>query len=170
MRHHGPESAVLTSPEAPAPRAWVGVVSRGHVLRGVEGGFAQLCHGKRLSLERMNVGDWLVFYSPRTDLHGGEPLRAFTALGRVQGRHAEPFDMGGGFVPYRREVRFERAAREVLLARLTERLGFIRDNPHWGMLARRGHFEISLEDLRLIATAMGVDSPGLILAPPADRS
>lgn len=137
-------------------RAWVGVVSRAHVMRGVEGGFAQLCHGKRVPLEKMGVGDWLIYYSPRTEMRGGEPLKAFTALGRVTGERTVTFDMGGGFVPYRREVRFERAAKEVPLARLGEGLGFIRDNPHWGMLARRGHFEISLEDLRTIAAAMGV--------------
>lgn len=137
-------------------RAWVGVVSRAHVIRGVEGGFAQLCHGKRVPLEKMGVGDWLIYYSPRTEMRGGEPLKAFTALGRVTGERTVTFDMGGGFVPYRREVRFERGAREVPIARLGEGLGFIRDNPNWGMLARRGHFEISLEDLRTIAAAMGV--------------
>lgn len=153
-------------------RAWVGVVSRSHVMRGVEGNFAQLCHGKRLQLEKMSVGDWLVYYSPKTDMHEGEPLRAFTALGRVQGERTVLFDMGGGFVPYRREVRFERAAREVSLASLSERLGFIRGNPHWGMLARRGHFEISLEDLHTIATAMGVSLPAPLPSPapgPASR-
>ncbi|WP_257463504.1 EVE domain-containing protein [Archangium lipolyticum] len=146
-------------------RAWVGVVSRAHVLRGVEGGFAQLCHGKRLPLEKMSVGDWLVYYSPRTEMRGGEPLRAFTALGRVHGARTVPFDMGGGFVPYRRDVRFERAAREVPLARLGQSLDFIRSNPHWGMLARRGHFEISLEDLRTIAAAMGVSAEAFAPAP-----
>lgn len=153
-------------------RAWVGVVSRSHVMRGVEGNFAQMCHGKRLPLERMGVGDWFVYYSPKTDMHEGEPLRAFTALGRVHGERTVLFDMGGGFVPHRREVRFERAAREVSLASLGERLDFIRNNPHWGMLARRGHFEISLEDLRTIATAMGVSLPAPLPSPapgPASR-
>ncbi|MGG1220830.1 EVE domain-containing protein, partial [Priestia endophytica] len=27
-------------------RYWVGVASRDHVMKGVQGGFAQLCHGK----------------------------------------------------------------------------------------------------------------------------
>lgn len=168
MRRPIQETVIPMPLQPPTPRAWVGVVSRSHVLRGVEGGFAQLCHGKRLPLERMSVGDWLVYYSPKTDLHEGEPLRAFTALGRVWGTRTERFDMGGGFVPYRREVRFERSVREVPLARLAERLGFIRDNPHWGMLARRGHFEISLEDLRTLASAMGLE--GTKLDPLADRS
>lgn len=29
-----------------SPRFWVGVVSESHVVRGVEGGFCQVCHGK----------------------------------------------------------------------------------------------------------------------------
>lgn len=33
-------------------KAWIAVVSRAHVMRGVEGGFAQLCHGKRSPLAR----------------------------------------------------------------------------------------------------------------------
>jgi len=137
---------------ARVPRAWVGVVSRSHVRRGVAGGFAQLNHGKRESLERMSVGDWLVYYSPRSDFPGGEPLRAFTAIGRIVGERVYTFDMGGGFVPYRRDVEYVKRAREVPIADLT--LSFTR-NPNWGMLARRGHFEIEISDLEQIAKAMG---------------
>lgn len=72
------------------------------------GGFAQLCHGKRGPLAKMSVGDWLVYYSPTTELGGGVPLKAFTAIGRIQGADVHPFDMGGGFMPYRRDVAFER--------------------------------------------------------------
>ena len=135
------------------PRAWVGVVSRSHVRRGVAGGFAQLNHGKRAPLERMNVGDWLVYYSPRTDFPDGEPLRAFTAIGHIVGERVYTFDMGGGFVPYRRDVQYVKGAREVPVADLA--LRFITSNPNWGMLARRGHFEIEMSDLEQIAAAMG---------------
>jgi hypothetical protein len=62
--------------------AWLGVVSRAHVQRGVAGDFAQLCHGKALPLRRMRRGDWLVYYSPSIE-GGGAPLRAFTALGQL---------------------------------------------------------------------------------------
>ncbi|MFT3767519.1 MAG: EVE domain-containing protein [Minicystis sp.] len=143
---------------APAtPRAWVGVVSRAHVLRGVEGGFAQLCHGKHGPLARMSVGDWLVYYSPSTELGGGSPLRAFTAIGRVVGERPYRFDMGGGFVPHRRDVAYAPAKREARVQALGSRLHFVRDNPSWGMLARRGHFEIDLHDAALIAEALGVE-------------
>ncbi|MFT3926558.1 MAG: EVE domain-containing protein [Myxococcales bacterium] len=137
-------------------RAWVGVVSESHVRRGVKGGFAQLCHGKSAPLTRMNVGDYLVYYSPRTDMHAGEPLRAFTALGKVSGQSVYPFDMGGGFVPKRRDITYAEVQRRVPVQDLNDELDFIREHANWGMLARRGHFEINLHDLHAIARAMGV--------------
>lgn len=142
-------------PGSRSPRAWVGVVSRSHVLRGVAGGFAQLNHGKRGPLERMSVGDWLVYYSPKTDFPDGEPIRAFTALGRVVGKTTYAFDMGGGFVPYRRDVAYVKGVREVPVSILASELSFITSRPNWGMLARRGHFEIEMADLERIAVAMG---------------
>ncbi len=157
MRRYVHKIVVPTPPVAePAPRAWVGVVSRSHVLRGVAGGFAQLCHGRCGPLMKMSVGDWLVYYSPRADFPSGAPLRAFTALGRVVGESAYEVDMGRGFVPYRRDIAFVKGAREVALRELASTLEFVRGRPSWGMLARRGHFEIGLADLRRIAAAMSV--------------
>jgi EVE domain-containing protein len=140
-------------PNGPA-RAWVGVVSRAHVQRGVVGGFAQLCHGKRASLDRMRNGDALVYYSPTTEFRGGSALQAFTALGVVLGESSYPFDMGGGFIPFRRQLAYAACLREVPLRELAPQLHFVQSNPSWGMLARRGHFEIDLHDFELIATAM----------------
>ena len=65
------------------------------------GGFAQLCHGKRAPLARMQVGDWLVYYSPRTDMDGGAPLQSFTAIGRVTGDAVYQHAMSDDFVPHR---------------------------------------------------------------------
>ncbi len=136
-------------------KAWVGVVSRAHVRRGVSGGFAQLCHGKRGPLARMQAGDWLVYYSPTTEFGGGIPLRAFTAIGRVAGDRLYTCEMGDGFVPHRRDVVYLPVEREVPVAQIAGALRFVRDNRNWGMLARRGHFEIDLGDLSVIASAMG---------------
>lgn len=141
---------------APPPRAWVGVVSHEHVQRGVAGGFAQLCHGRHGPLARMRVGDWLVYYSPATQRGGSDALRSFTAAGRVTGAEAFRFDMGGGFVPYRRVIEYVPARRVVPVRELAARLRFVREHPNWGMLARRGHFEIPLEDAALIADTLRV--------------
>jgi hypothetical protein len=133
--------------------AWLGVVSRAHVQRGVAGGFAQLCHGNAQPLRRMRPGDWLVYYSPTTEM-GGAPLRAFTAIGRVAGAEIYPYDMGGGFVPYRRDVRYV-DAQEVLLDMIRERLELCA-RPNWGMALRRGHLALEASDFATIAAAMGV--------------
>jgi EVE domain len=136
--------------------AWLGVVSRAHVRRGVAGGFAQLCHGKAQPLRRMQPGDWLVYYSPAIEM-GGTPLRAFTAIGQVQGEEAYTHDMGGGFVPYRRDVRYA-DAKEVALEMIKERLSFC-TRPNWGMVLRRGHLPLDPADFATIAAAMGVRQP-----------
>jgi hypothetical protein len=133
--------------------AWLGVVSRAHVQRGVAGGFAQLCHGKAQPLRRMRPGDWLVYYSPTIEM-GGAALRAFTAIGQVEGAEVYACDMGGGFVPYRRDVRYAEA-REVRLDMIKSKLDFCA-RPNWGMALRRGHLPLEAADFATIAAAMGV--------------
>lgn len=133
------------------PKAWVGVVSQAHVLKGVAGGFAQLCHGKRAPLAAMRPGDWLTYYSPSTQMRGGEPLRAFTAIGRVVGEGLTTVTMPSGDEGWRRNIDFE-ATGVVPITSVP--LRFIRENPAWGLLARRGHFEIALDDLERIRAAM----------------
>lgn len=140
------------------PRAWVGVVSRLHVERGVSGGFAQVCHGKQTPLIRMQAGDWFIYYSPSSKMGVPDGLRAFTAIGQVRDRPAYEFDMGDGFVPFRRDIAY-RPAKQVALAELSNQLEFTRPGSNWGMLARRGHFQISLADATVIARAMGVREP-----------
>lgn len=137
----------------PKPKVWVGVISRAHVWRGVEGGFTQVCHGKRAPLARMKPGDVFIAYSPTTELGGGHPLRAFTAFGRIRDDVITQVDLGGGFVPFRRAVAWEANAIEVDLDALRGSLEFVKD-AGWGMRARRGHFEISAADGERIVRAM----------------
>lgn len=140
-----------------ATRYWIGVVSRDHVLRGVAGGFAQVGHGKGAPLHRMAPGDWLFSYSPRTSLDDGEPLQAFTAAGRVADGDVYQVEVTTDFRPWRRDVAFERGAREAPIAALKERLSITAGNRSWGMVFRRGHLEITGADARVIAGAMGID-------------
>ena len=73
------------------------------------------------------------------------------------GERPYAFDMGGGFVPYRLDVDYTTSVREVPIRELAAGLDFVARHANWGMLARRGHFEIGAADLRRIADAMGVD-------------
>jgi hypothetical protein len=139
------------------PKYWIGVASRDHVRRGVAGGFCQLSHGKMPAVRRLSPGDWIAYYSPRTELRGGEPLQAFTAIGRVKEGEPYLFDMGGGFVPARRDVAFVEC-NEAPIRPLIERLGFIKSKKNWAYPLSFGILEISGEDFRLIEEAMGVDT------------
>lgn len=134
-------------------RYWIGVVSASHVSRGVEGGFAQLCHGKAAPLRRMQAGDWLIYYSPRTDMQNGSPLQAFTAIGQVQDDYVYEFKMSDSFIPFRRNIRYT-TCKETKISSLLEQLSFTRGERNWGYRFRFGHFEISEQDFRVIADAM----------------
>ena len=143
---------------------WLGVVSRAHVQRGVAGGFAQVCHGKVQPLRRMRPGDWLIYYSPTSEM-GGEALRAFTAIGKVADDEVFKHDMGGGFVPFRRRVRYA-AAREVPLADLKDSLDLCA-RPNWGMALRRGLLSLTSADFATIAHAMNLKVPDVTGPVPA---
>ncbi len=134
-------------------RFWIGVVSASHVKLGMLGGFAQLNHGKAAPLRRMSRGDWLIYYSPRTDLAKGTPLQAFTAIGQVADSRVYTYQMSESFVPFRRNISYI-PCREVKIADLLDQLSFTRGNPNWGYSFRHGHLEIGREDFLTIAGSM----------------
>ena len=135
---------------------WVGVVSRAHVGVGVKGGFAQLNHGKKAPLQRLQAHDGLVFYSPKTSYPDGQPCQMFTAIGVVKTGEIYQVDMGGGFTPFRVDVRFLKA-KDAEVKPLLSNLSFVRDKSHWGVAFRFGHLKILAQDFKVIAEAMGRD-------------
>lgn len=137
-------------------RYWLGVVQREHVERGVKGSFAQVCHGKRGPLARMQPGDWLIYYSPKTALEGGLPLKAFTAIGQIQPGEPYSFQMRPDFVPFRRDVSFVET-QQAPIEPLLPYLSFSAGKANWGYALRFGILELSPQDFQLIAQAMQVD-------------
>ncbi len=137
-------------------RYWIGVAARDHVMKGVAGGFCQLGHGKEAPVRRLHPGNWIAYYSPRTAYGAGEPVQAFTAIGRI--RPGEPYqgEMGGGFLPFRRDVAWAKG-REAPIHPLLDRLSLTGGKTNWGYAFRRGSFAVPVEDFTLIAEAMGVD-------------
>ena len=141
-------------------RYWIGVASSNHVDKGVQGGFAQLGHGKLVPIRRLSPGDWIAYYSPRTALNDGEPARAFTAIGRVKADDVYQVEQAPSFTPYRRNVAFHKSARPAAIAPLLETLCFTcGKGRHWGMAFRRSLLEVSGDDFAKIARAMRVRSP-----------
>lgn len=136
-------------------RYWIGVASRDHVLKGVNGGFAQLCHGKEAPLKKMNVGDYLIYYSSKESLKENKPSQKFTAIGRVVDDKVYQFDMGNGFVPFRRNLNFIKCIETPIRPLITE-LSFIKNKERWGYPFRYGHLEIIDVDFKLISKQMGI--------------
>ncbi|MDB5861954.1 MAG: hypothetical protein JWQ76_5643 [Ramlibacter sp.] len=132
---------------------WLGVVSRSHVQIGVAGGFIQLNHGRKAPLQKLQAGDRVVIYSPRTDYPDGAPLQAFTALGTVVSGDIYQVEMAPDFKPYRVDVKFA-ACDEAPIQPLIERLSFIKNKTHWGAAFRFGQLKLPAADFALIAKAM----------------
>lgn len=135
---------------------WIAVVSKDHVERATAGGFAQVNHGKAGPLERMRAGDGFAFYSPRNSYPDGEPLQAFTAIGRVRSGtvyQADRADRADGFRPFRLDVDFF-AGVEAPVKPLLQELSFIRSKTHWGAAFRFGVVRVPRTDFAVIATAM----------------
>lgn len=135
---------------------WIIVASKDHLQRGLAGGFIQANHGKAAPLKRMHAGDWVVFYSPKLEFDKPEKLQRFTAIGRLVDENIYQQDMGGGFVPFRRNVTFY-PVQEVSILPLINDLTFIQDKAHWGAPFRFGTLQIPEQDFRLIAGRMVMD-------------
>ena len=123
------------------------------MLAGREGGFTQADHGRATSLRRLARSDLVVFYSPRTQLRGGEPLQRFTAVARVVDEEPYQVEMTPTFRPWRRRVAFL-PCQEAPIRDLVAALDFIEDTRRWGFPFRRGLFEIGADDFGRIARAM----------------
>lgn len=137
-------------------RYWIGVASANHVARGRAEGFMQVCHGKAGPLKRLSAGDLIAYYSPGFEFGtsgAGNRCQSFTAIGVVRDDHVYAFDMGGGFVPFRRDVDWFSGQSASILP-LLERLEFTSGKKNWGYAFRFGLLEISQADMDVITEAM----------------
>ena len=134
-------------------RCWINTVSREHVLWGVEGGYTQADHGKNTRLRQLAPGDTIAFYSPRTEMRGGEPLQEFTALATVTGGQVFQVEMTPEFHPWRLAVTFHDVTPAPIKPLLPQ-LSFITDKQRWGYPFRRGLFEIDADDMAVIREAL----------------
>lgn len=135
-------------------RFWINTVSLDHVEAAAEGGFTQAAHGAKTRLSRPQPGDEMVFYSPRTNLQGGKPVRQFTALATVTGDKPYQAIVSDEFRPWRLAATFH-PCTPVDAKPLVEQLSFITDATHWGLPFRRGLFTIPREDFSKISAHMG---------------
>lgn len=150
-----------------AIRFWLGVVQREHVLRGVNEGIAQFNHGAKAAVSRLREADGLIYYSPKTSFPDGDPLREFTAIGRVaddvvyQASDGPQMTTSAGetFRPWRRRIDYDRDAVATPIRPLLGVLDFTSASPNWGYQLRLGLIELSRHDFDVIRAQMRRPSP-----------
>ncbi len=140
-------------------RFWIAIASAEHAHKGA-GGFMQVNHGKRAPLARIGAGDGIVYYSPTETFRGRDNLKSFVLIGTVADDEIAQADMGNGFRPFRRAVRYV-PAREAPIRPLLDTLDLTRGKRNWGAPFRFGLVEIGAADFASIAAAMGADTAAL---------
>jgi EVE domain len=140
---------------------WVAIACAEHARKGRDTcteaghGFMQVCHGKRAPIARVKPGDRVAYYAPTITMGGKDKLQSFVSIGIVQSAEPYAFDMGGGFVPFRKDVLYVKA-QEAPIAPMLNEFEFIENRQRWGYKFRFGLFSISDHDMLLIARAMQV--------------
>lgn len=132
---------------------WVASISKEHTMRGVTGGFIQVCHGKEAPLKRMKKGDYLLIYSSKITMEGNEKCQAFSAVGKIKDDKVYQFQMTEAFKPFRRNIEFLECA-ETSIIPLIDDLEFIQNKKSWGYPFRFGFFEINENDFNFITSRM----------------
>ena len=143
---------------------WIAVASAEHARLGRDAvkGFMQVGHGKLAPLKRLKPDDRVAYYSPTVVYGVKDELQSFVSIGIVQPGEPYAFDMGNGFVPYRRDVIYL-PAQVTPIAPLLDDFEFIENRQRWGYKFRFGLFDVSDNDMRLIAQAVGADLKQLSL-------
>jgi predicted RNA-binding protein len=137
---------------------WIVVASRDHANRGVEGGFVQANHGKKTVLQRMRMGDWIVFYCPKETFKGKAPCRKFLGLGEIADDRIYQGEMDTDLHPFRKDVTFSPKMKETSIEPLISDLSFIRNKKSWGYVFRFGLIEIPRDDFLHIVSKMRASS------------
>ena len=144
---------------------WIAVASAEHARMGRDApsSYMQVGHGKLAPLKRVSPGDRVAYYSPTVVFGVKDAFQSFVSLGIVQVGEPYAFDMGNGFVPFRRDVNYLKASEAPILP-LLDAFDFVEDRQRWGYKFRFGLFEVSDHDMRRVAQAMRADLASLGLA------
>ena len=133
---------------------WIAVISLAHARIAAASDFLQVCHGKEKPLQATRAGDEVFIYCPRTEMRAGEVIKSVVFRCVFNDDKIYQVEQAPGFSPFRKDVRFDHNFQPVPIKDVAG-LELTR-NPNWGMLARRGFFEITAHDAGLLRNREGV--------------
>lgn len=136
-------------------RYWIGVAPKDYIYHWVDGGFCQLNHGKLAPLQRLNPGDWIVYYANKISLENPEHYQKLIAIGCVVEKEIYQVKLSETYSPHRRHVVYV-PCQEISIHDLIPQLDFIKNKKNWGAPFRFGVIQISEKDFKTIAGAMRV--------------
>lgn len=132
---------------------WIITASRDHVESGINGQFAQACHGKLNPLKRIKQGDWVIYYSSKEFFDKPTKYQKFTAIGKVKDDNPYQIEITKDFCPFRIDIDFK-DAEHISILPLIDSLEFIQNKQKWGYPFRWGILEIKKNDFDLISNLM----------------
>lgn len=135
------------------PKYWIITASKEHVENGVQGGFAQACHGKSSPLRKMKKGDYVIYYSSKEYFNKADKCQEFTAIGKVKSNNIYQFEMTPEFCPSRIDIDFLES-KDISIRPLINELNFIPNKQKWGYPFRWGTLQINKHDFQLISNLM----------------
>ncbi|CAN5504702.1 EVE domain-containing protein [soil metagenome] len=135
------------------PKYFLIGASKDHVLKGIEGSFAQAGHGKKDLMTRPAKGDYIVYYSSKVIFEDKIAFQKFTALGIITDEEPYQPDTKSSFKPYRRNVKYLKT-KDAEIRPLLYKLSFIKNKDRWGFYLMSGFLEIPKNDFEIIRSAM----------------
>ncbi|CAK3621007.1 EVE domain-containing protein [Vibrio crassostreae] len=133
---------------------WIAVISLEHAQIAANSDFLQVCHGKKGPLQRTRAGDEVFIYCPRTGMRSGQSLKLVAFRCIFKDNNIYQVEQAPGFQPFRKDVIFDKSFQAIGIKEI-DGLS-LTSNPNWGMLARRGFFEISADDAYKIRNREGM--------------
>jgi EVE domain len=119
----------------------------------------QVNHGKAGALKRMRPGDGVVYYAPTDERGSADRLQSFVSIGIIAPGDLYQGDMGGGFLPWRRDVDYWQAQPSPIQP-LLPKLSMTSGKKNWGYAFRFGVAEMTGEDFATVARAMRAEPAG----------
>jgi len=143
-------------------RYWVSEAAQEHVDIVRDKGYTQINSGPREPLENMNIGDWILYYSPTIYYQQETPAcEKFTGISCVTGKRSYP--QGGQFPDrWRRDVEFFHCVPHHP-THFTQQVSFLPDQHNWKEILSQPIFEIPRQDFITIADIIVIHNPHRLL-------